>query len=179
MKKFFTLFLGLFFLTILSGYALANEEMNGQKQMVGSYQIELFTPESLSEGEKEITVKITKDNTPLTNANVKIMAEMDKSDSSMKMDMDNIKPIEKVLDAGTEAGEYMTTIDFNGNGKWKITVIPDENQKATFEVMVQKSGPNWIVIGGFIGLILLVVLIAAFGRRRKNADLGGGTCCGH
>lgn len=179
MKKFASVILSLVMVVMLSSAALASEKEMSQKKTVGNYEIELVTPDPLSEGEKDVTVKIMKTGAADAMGSnsesmpVKIMAEMDKSDKSMSMGMDNSKAQEQEM-TQDQSGNHMAKINFQGNGKWIVTVMFGDMQKATFEVMVEKSGPNWVFVGGFVGIIILIILVAAFGRRKATSE--GGAC---
>ena len=131
----------------------------------GGYELQLSTPKPLIEGEQNIEIKITKDGNPVASMPVKVMAKMDKTDSSMTMGMDKVKAEEKVLTESAQ-GNYAGNIMFKGSGKWIITVMFGDMQKTSFEVMVEKEGANWYVIGGFLGIILLFITIAVIAKKR-------------
>ena len=171
MKKLLMSVLSVLMLVSFATAALAAEPVATQKQEVGGYQVELVTPEPLTIGETDVQVKISQAGAPAQALPVKIMAEMDTTDTSMSAGMDNPKGIEQTL---TEAnpGEYTTKVDFSGDGKWNISIMFGDMQKATFQVTAAKKGSNLLVIGGFTGAILLFVIIIAI--MRKKQDSAGG-----
>ncbi len=105
----------------------------------------------------------------IENATVNISAEMDKT-SDMGMNMDKSKPIEAVLE-NSEKGQYMGNINFTDKGKWVVTanvVVNGEKQNVQFDVDVASGGPNWIVIGGFIGIVGVIIIVAAVKKKQNN-----------
>ena len=105
----------------------------------------------------------------IENATVNISAEMDKN-SDMGMNMDKSKPIEAALE-NSEKGQYMGNINFTDKGKWLVTaniMVNGEKQNVQFDVDVASGGPNWIVIGGFIGIVAVIIVVAAVKKKSSK-----------
>jgi len=136
----------------------------------GDYQIQIITPENMFEGENEIKVIITQDDKPAKSLAVTLAAEMDMSDASMNMSHgETEKPIAQSL-SEIKDGEYSGTLNFEGDGKWLLTV-QFLDQKTSAEVMIKRSGPNWLVVGGFLGIIFAIILTAGI-LKHKEAKVG-------
>jgi hypothetical protein len=122
------------------------------------------------EGENEIKVIITQDDKPAKSLAVTLAAEMDMSDASMNMSHgETEKPIAQSL-SEIKDGEYSGTLNFEGDGKWLLTV-QFLDQKTSAEVMIKRSGPNWLVVGGFLGIIFAIILTAGI-LKHKEAKVG-------
>jgi len=105
----------------------------------------------------------------IENATVNISVEMDKT-SDMGMNMDKSKPIEVALE-NSEKGQYMGNINFTDKGKWIVTaniVVNGERQNVQFDVDVASGGPNWVVIGGFTGIVSLIIIVAAAKKKQSS-----------
>ena len=105
----------------------------------------------------------------IENATVNISAEMDKN-SDMGMNMDKSKPIEAALE-NSEKGQYMGNINFTDKGKWLVTaniMVNGEKQNVQFDVDVASGGPNWVVIGGFIGIVAVIIVVAAVKKKSSK-----------
>lgn len=138
----------------------------------GNYQIQVITPESMFEGENEIKVIITRDDKPAKSLAVTLAAEMDLSDASMNMSHgETEKPVTQTL-SEIKDGEYSGTLNFEGDGKWLLTV-QFLDQKTSTEIMIKRNGPNWLVVGGFSGIILAIILTAGI-LKHKEAKVGIG-----
>lgn len=171
---------GFSMLLVFSSLALAetsshDQEMDAQMPMqmqeaeAGNYSMQLVGPEQIIAGENEFTVIITEDNQPAESLDVVVSAEMDKTDTSMNMSHGNEEAaIEQSLTQGNP-GEYTGTLDLDGEGKWLLTVHFLDQEK-TFDVMVEKSGPNLLVIGGFVGIILLIVIVAVVLKKKAPKE---------
>jgi hypothetical protein len=106
----------------------------------------------------------------IKNADVNISAEMDKNSDMGSMDMDKSKPIEVTLE-GSEQGQYMGNIDFSDKGKWIVTanvMLNGEKKDIKFDVDVTSAGPNWVIIGGFIGIVAVIIIVAAVKKKSSK-----------
>ena len=106
----------------------------------------------------------------IEKATVNISAEMDKSSDMGGMNMDKSKPIEVTLE-NSEKGQYMGNINFTDKGKWTVTAtatINGEKKDMKFDVDVASGGPNWVVIGGFIGIVSLIIIVAAVKKKQSS-----------
>jgi hypothetical protein len=156
--------------------ALADEGMADMKmeaKTAGNFQIELMTePTPPKAGENVLTVHL-KDKASgesVTQASIRLEAAMDESDKSMKMESHE-GPQRIDLTAEETPGDYSAKVTFSDPGPWKVklTVTAGGVEDAqTFDLQVVKSGPNWVVIGGFLGAILLIVVAAAMVKSRSK-----------
>ena len=106
----------------------------------------------------------------IEKATVNISAEMDKSSDMGGMNMDESKPIEVTLE-NSEEGQYMGNIDFTDKGKWTVTanvMVNGEKKDIKFDVDVASGGPNWVVIGGFIGIVSIIIIVAAVKKKQSS-----------
>lgn len=106
----------------------------------------------------------------IEKATVNISAEMDKSSDMGGMNMDKSKPIEVALE-NSEEGQYMGNMNFTDKGKWVVTanvMVNGGERDIKFDVDVISEGPNWIVIGGFIGIVSLIIIVAAVKKKQSS-----------
>ncbi len=122
-------------------------------------------------GKNDVMITLHDDNNKeIDNADVKISAEMDKDSDMGSMDMDKSKPIEAILESSGQ-GQYMGNIDFSDKGKWVITAnatVNGEKKDIKFDVDVVSAGPNWIVIGGFVGIVAVIIVVAAIKKKSSK-----------
>lgn len=161
----FTLMMVLMFSTMV----FASSEKQIDKQANGVTASLVFNDETVKTGDREFSI-ILKDsnNQPISNTNVKATIEMDKA---MDMNMDKTMPTELTLKEGTEKGKYSGTAHFTDKGKWIIKtsfLVQGKETNVDFDVDVQSGGPNWLIIGGFLGAIVLIIVVAAVARKKSN-----------
>ncbi len=168
-KIFTGIILSLIMVTILSSIVFADSmgmEEGTQKQVNGINAKLSFKHEKVETGKNDIMITLTgSNNQPVSDAVVKATAEMDKG---MDMNMGDSKPIEIAFEK-SDAGQFMGTVDFSDKGKWFVKAIINvqgQEQNVDFEVDVTGGGPNWIVIGGFLGAIALIIIIAAIKKKQ-------------
>ena len=129
-----------------------------------------FATEKLKPGSNEFTISLlNKDGKPLPNANLKATVAMDTSTDMGGMTED--KPMMINLKEGSKKGEYTGMVDFKSKGKWVIKSTFDvQGQAKTIDlaVDVQGAGPNFLIIGGFSGVIVLIIVIAAINKKKSN-----------
>ena len=122
-------------------------------------------------GKNDVMVTLHDNNDKeIEKADVKISAEMDKSSDMGGMSMDKSKPIEVTLE-NNENGQYMGNIDFTDKGKWTVTanvMVNGEKKDIKFDVDVISAGPNWVVIGGFIGIVSVIIIVAAVKKKQSS-----------
>ncbi|EKQ55798.1 MULTISPECIES: FixH family protein [unclassified Clostridium] len=122
-------------------------------------------------GKNDVMVTLhDSNNKEIDNANVKISAEMDKSSDMGGMNMDKSKPIEATLESSGK-GQYMGNIDFSDKGKWIVTanvMVNGEKKDVQFDVDVASSGPNWGIIGGFIGVVAAIIIVAVVKKKQSS-----------
>jgi hypothetical protein len=121
-------------------------------------------------GKNDVMVTLHDDNNKeIQNAEVKISAEMDKNSDMGGMNMDKSKPIEAALES-SGSGQYMGKIEFTDKGKWGVTAnvtVNGEKKDIKFDVDVVSAGPNWIVIGGFVGIVAVIIIVAVV-KKKSN-----------
>jgi hypothetical protein len=122
-------------------------------------------------GKNEVMVTLHDSNDKeIENAQVKIIAEMDKNSDMGGMNMDNSKPIEAALESNGSS-QYMGNINFTDKGKWMVTaevMVNGEKKDIKFDVDVVSGGPNWFVIGGFVGIVSVIILVAAVKKKQGS-----------
>lgn len=163
-STFFTLIFILMFSTIVfasSGGKQIDKQTDGIKASL------IFNNETIKTGDNEFSI-VLKDsnNQPISNANVKATIEMD---TSMDMNMDKSKPVDLTLNESSEKGQYSGKINFTDTGKWFVKtsfLVQGQQKNVDFDVDVQSAGPNLGVIGGFIGVIVLVIIVAAVAKKK-------------
>jgi uncharacterized GH25 family protein len=108
---------------------------------------------------------------PIDNADVKVTTSMGSDMGDMKMD--NSKPMAVDFKKGNEKGEYTGSVNFSDKGKWTIKtdfMVQNQEKMANFDVDVASAGPNWFVVGGFAGVIVLIIIFAAVMKNKKKAS---------
>lgn len=149
----------------------------GTEKSVNGINAELsFNKDNKSKtGKNDVMITLHDSNDKeIESATVNISAEMDKN-SDMSINMDKSKPIEASLE-NSEKGQYMGNINFTDKGKWIVTanlMVNGEKQNLQFDVYVANGGPNWIVIGGFIGIIALIIIVAAIKNKQGSSKVIG------
>lgn len=148
------------------------KDMKMESKDAGQVRVELMTkPSPPKVGENLISVflkdKVT--GAALTKAAVRIEPVM--SDESMKKDMHHQAP--QIINMALEAGhtEYKAKVNFSDPGAWQMKValsVNDAQHTVVFDILVAKSGPNWAVIGGFLGIILLIIIVALVFKLRSR-----------
>jgi hypothetical protein len=147
------------------------------ENVVNNYKVKLvFKDKTAKTGMNEFTIKLTDTaNMPVENAKMTLVTKMDQN-SQMSMNMNNVDPISLQLTENVNVkGEYLGKIDLKYAGSWiakaNFTVNGKENS-TDFNVEVSSAGPNWVVIGIFTGLLLLIVLFAGIrkmaGAKQSN-----------
>jgi len=130
-----------------------------------------FTEDTLKKTGNEFTISLLDQNgKPLTNANLKVTANMDQTSGMSGM---NDKAMMIDLKDGSQTGEYTGMVNLKNNGKWIIeATFNDENQQKTvnFDFEVHNTSINWMQIGGFAAVIIIVIGTAAiFKIKSKKA----------
>jgi glutamate N-acetyltransferase/amino-acid N-acetyltransferase len=72
---------------------------------------------------------------------------------------------------GHEDGEYIGTVKFSDKGHWKVKTnftVNNAEKMADFDIDVVSGGPNWLVIGGFLGATALIIITAAISKKNKK-----------
>ena len=141
------------------------------KQVDGVKASLTFASEKLKPGSNEFTISLLdKDGKPLTDANLKVTADMDRSTDMAGDGMAKDKPMMIDLKEGSTKGEYSGMADLKTKGKWIIKATFDvQGQEKTIDLdfNVQSAGPNFLIIGGFTCVIVLVIVIAALNKKKS------------
>ena len=141
------------------------------KQVDGVKASLTFAKEKLKTGSNEFTISLLDINgKPLSNANLKVTTDMDRSTDMGGDGMEKDKPMMIDLKESSKKGEYSGMADFKTKGKWIIKANFDvQGQKNTidFDFDVQSAGPNFLIIGGFSGVVVLIIAIAAINKKKS------------
>ncbi|MGE5628232.1 MAG: FixH family protein [Solirubrobacterales bacterium] len=166
-----SLIVSLIFVLGLSTMVLA-DEMNmdkGVEKKVDGISIAMsFKDNKAKTGDNEIMVTLNDSNgQPISNASVTASAVMDKN---MDMNMDKSKPVAIDFEKGDANGQYMGKVNFTDKGKWIVKVTADvqgQQKEMDFNADVVDAGPNMMIIGGFTGVIALIIVLAAIGKKKS------------
>lgn len=159
------------FVIIFSTVAFA-DTMSTTKKQVDGYTVSLaFDQNPIKIGNNDFKIVVMDSNEqPVSDAQITTTFDMDRS----KMDtMGMDEPVVVTLKEG-ESGEYTGTVNLTKKGDWKAKTefkIQDQTKNTQFDFSVITTGPNWIVIGGFIGFIVLVIIIAFIIKTRNKKTL--------
>jgi|GEM_PF-1584922 hypothetical protein len=134
----------------------------------------MLTEDKAKTGENELTLKLydNKDK-PISNADVKVSVEMDKSDMG-SMNMGDSKAESIQFKKGHEEGEYVGTVKFSDKGKWKVKTNFTANngeKMADFNIEVISAGPNWFVVGGFLIVAILIIVTAGIAKKKNKKSV--------
>jgi hypothetical protein len=168
-------------LMLASGIAYADgPKMRSEVKTAGKTQVEFLTPEGASlVGDNQVAVQLkdTATGQPIVRPSVRAELVMDGGGQAMQgmhhgADMSVQKPIVVELKADPqEPGKYTGTLNFTDPGSWNARIVagPSALQDAvSFTVRVDKktNGPNWLVIGGFLGLVVVGIALVFVLRSR-------------
>ena len=189
MKKIF-LSLSLLVLTLL--FATNTLAATGKlEQDAGPYHVIMQTnPENLMANQAGTMTMIITDKTtgqPVTGAKVMMskstmmadnsgsggnMAGMDMSSSTDKQGGTAMQEQSSMGGMAMDPGSYMVEgMMFNQPGQWNqsITITSSLGESTVnFPITVGKSGPNLVLIGSVAGVVVIVGLLAAMLKRKKN-----------
>lgn len=168
------LVLGLLFTLMLSTTVMADSGGTKIEKNVDGIKVDLvLSSDTVKIGENELTIMLYDEKgQPLENANVKVTADMPGNNMD-SMNMNNSNPEAISFKAGHEKGEYTGNINFSDKGNWTIKTdftVANQEKMADFDVKVAGSGPNWFIIGGFLGVVVLIVIIAAISKNKKKTS---------
>ena len=169
-------------LWLASGIAYA-EEGKGKSEVksAGNIQVEFVTPADGSVvGDNSVAVQLKDTSTgqPVVRDSVRVQLVMDAGDTAMShggMGMSAQDPITLDLKAVKEVpGSFAGKVNFRNTGDWKARVAVDPRgiqAPLTFSVRVGSAGPNWLVIGGILAIIALVIggIVVAMKRKTPSA----------
>ncbi|MBU3181202.1 FixH family protein [Clostridium psychrophilum] len=144
-----------------------------------------FSTEKLKLGNNDFTISILdKNGKPLPNANLKVTAYKDDPNGTSTMTntsgsndmaampgMSGMKASDMTmisLKKGSTKGEYTGIVDLKSTGKWIVESTIDvqgQPQKIDFNILVKS--PNFLIIGGFLGVIVLILIIAAISKKKS------------
>lgn len=162
-----TLILILAFTTIVSA---STSGMKMDKKVDGINASIVFNNKAVKPGDNQYTIILNdKDNKPISNAMVSTTVKMATSMDMSGQDMNKSKAMMTTLNESNVKGQYIGSANFTDKGKWNIKTKFTSNGKtesATFDVDVVSAGPNLLVIGGFLGVIVLVVIVVAVKKKK-------------
>ena len=156
------------------GMVYAMNDGEGVTKEADGIKAELtFMDKNVKTGNNDLMVKLNDMNgKPIVGAKVKLEVQMDKAKDSMGSDaMKDVKPQQVDLESSHEEGQYMGKVNFTDEGTWmaKISFTVDGKEKIVeYSVDVAKGGPNWYIIGGFLGFVAIVIIIAAILKKKKK-----------
>lgn len=162
-------------LWLFGSTAYADEfKAKSETKTAGAVQVEFITQaEGTIVGESHIAVQLKESATgrPIVRDSVRVELTMDEEDKSMShVDMSKQVPVVADLKASHDVpGKYSGKVNFTDAGNWKARVFVDANgvqSPVTFGMRVEGNGPNWLVIGGFVVILALVVGGAAAMKRK-------------
>ncbi|ADK17056.1 MULTISPECIES: FixH family protein [Clostridium] len=143
-----------------------------EKNIDGVKATLMLTGDKAKTGDNELTLKLSDDkDRPINNADVKVSAEMDKG-SMGDMNMGDSKAETIQFQKGHEDGEYVGTVKLSDKGTWKVktSFMTNAGEKmADFDVDVASSGPNLLVVGGFLVVAALIIITAGISKKSKKA----------
>ncbi|MBV4416500.1 FixH family protein [Clostridium tyrobutyricum] len=173
-KTIKNLIVTLFFTLILSTTALADSNGTKIEKNVDGIKADLIlSNDTVKTGDNNLTIKLYDEKgQPLQDADVKVIADMS-GDSMDNMNMDNSKTEAVAFKSVNQKGEYTGTINFSDKGNWTLKIsFTSKNQEkmANFDVKVINPGPNWFIIGGFLGAVVLIIIIAGILKNKKKAS---------
>ncbi len=159
---------------VLAGLAVATSaayadgsKAKSETKTAGKVQVELITEDGPAVvGDNNVAVQLTDTATgqPIVRDSVRLELTMDNAGKPMQghnhsMDMSSQRPIILNLKASPALpGRYDGKLNFTDPGAWNARVVLGPNplqDAATFAVRVEKpsSGPNWLIIGGFLAVL--------------------------
>ncbi len=142
----------------------------GIEKKVDGINVELsFKNGKAQTGNSDIMITLHDgNNQPILDAAVSATAEMDKSTST---DIKDSEPIAIEFENGDDQGQYMGSVNFTDIGKWivKATIkLQGQEKNVDFDVdVVASAGPNWGIIGGFLGVMALIIIVAAVKKKQS------------
>ena len=165
-------------LPLTAAQSVKTNEMVIAKQ-INEYKVVLsFMSPTVKTGPNEIMVRLRDaQDKPVENVKITLTADMDRGASMAGHGMEMQKQIVLELQPAHEMekmGDYMARIEFSDKGKWLLHAVFDvggKNNQVDFEVQVSSAGPNGLLIGGFLALIVLVILIAGIAKRKRNKSI--------
>jgi len=129
-----------------------------------------FAGEKAAMSDKSFTLILMDANDqPIIGAQVKVTFDMVRNGMN---DMSMHDPEVITLTPGSTPGEYTGDINLYNHGAWTAMVEYTDNgktQNTQLNFDVENSGPNWIVIGGFIGAVAVIIVTAAILKKKKTA----------
>lgn len=142
------------------------------KEVPGIKATLTFADEKLKTGNKAFTISFTDESgIPLSIENLQVTADMDRTKDMGNDGMDKKEPMMLDLQKGSQDGVYTGKVDLTNNGKWILNAsfnLQSQPQAIAFDFDVMDSGPNWLIIGGFGGVILLILVIAVINKKSKK-----------
>lgn len=126
----------------------------------------------------ELKILDKNNNEPVKSANLKLSATMDQAGGHNMPGMESQSSgsqIESDFTSTGKAGQFQSKIAFNMEGDWQLRVTGTADGKPVDfglndSVVQPTTKPNWVVIGGFLALIVGTGTIFANKKRTKASD---------
>jgi hypothetical protein len=132
-----------------------------------------FDKDKLMKGSNTFTISfVDKNGNALAVDNLKVTADMDRTQDMGNDGMENKDPMMIDLQKGSQDGVYTGKVDFTNTGKWMVSAdfnLQNQPQTMDFNFDVMSEGPNWLIIGGFGGVIVLILVVAVISKKSKKA----------
>ena len=133
----------------------------------------IFDKTPVKTGENSFKVVVEDSNKqPVTGAVINTTFDMDRN----KMDTMGMKDPIVVTLIEAKPGEYTGIVDLSKNGDWlakSVLSINGKDANSEYDFTVQNAGPNLLVIGGFVGAIVIIVGIVLITKKKgsKNEEV--------
>lgn len=169
-----SLILGLGISILLFGTVFANVDNKGIEKDVDGVKVNIsFMTPNAKTGSNDLIITLHDNNEKsISGAIVKLTADMDRTKDAMNSQM-STQPLKVELQSSPEEGQYISKINFTDSGKWMVNVnftVDGKESMTDFELNVDRAGPNWYVIGGFLGIVAIVIAFAAINKKRRSSQ---------
>lgn len=156
--------------TSMTSSQSTTDSMSSSPSQTGGMNVSIaFENTPVKAGENSFKIMIeNSDKKPVSGAQIKTTFDMDRS----KMDTMGMKDPIVVSLKEDKPGEYSGTVNLPNAGKWMAKTalsISGQNSSKDFDVTVESAGPNMLVIGGFVGAIALIIIIALIVKKKSKS----------
>lgn len=144
-----------------------------------------FPTEKLKLGNNDFKITILdKNGNPLHNANLKVTAYKDDPNGTSSMtntsgsnDMAAMPGMSGMsasdmtmisLKNSSTKGEYTGSVNLKSTGKWIVeSTIAVQGQPKNIDFNISVQSPNFLIIGIFLGVVVLILVIAAINKKKS------------
>ena len=147
---------------------------HGTEKSMGDINAELtFNKDNnVKTGDNDVMVTLHDSNgKEIDDATVNIKIKMDGGSDMSGHNHGNMNMDEPKLLDNSGNGQYMGTVNFTDKGKWTVTAnvsVNGEEKNIKFDADVVSAGPNWVVIGGFVGIVAVIIVVAAVKKKSSK-----------